>query len=246
MNSAPKLKTKGVEAVDKALRILSLFDSRSPTLSLGEISERSGLVKSSALRLLISLQNAGYITMTTDKRYAVGVEAFRIGQVYQHSLRLEEVIRPVLEDLVRKTGESGSFFRREGNMRVCLFRADTHQPLREHVAEGDAVEIGKGAAGHVFMTYGALAGDVPAGADDLARLPDVSIGERGPGIAGMSAPIFAVGQGMIGALSLSGPSLRLTEERITEMKPHVLAAAATICTRLGSPFYDAAGGGEAQ
>ncbi len=237
MGESKQLKTKGVEAVDKALRVLSLFGAGSTSLSLGDISERTGLVKSSVLRLMISLQAAGYVTLTPERRYAVGVEAFRVGQIYQSSLRLEHVIRPVLRQLVQQTGESGSFFRREGDMRVCLFREDTAQPLREHVAEGDAVAIGRGAAGHVFLDFQEYRGDVPAGAAGLARLPEVSVGERGPGLAGLSAPVFSIEGGMIGALTLSGPSVRLTDARIEEMKPFVLAAAAQISKVLGSPFY---------
>ena len=49
-------------------------------------------------------------------------------------------------------------------------------------------------------------------------------------------------KGMIGALSLSGPSIRLTPERIAQMKPTLMQAGAAICRALRSPFYDALGG----
>lgn len=234
----PVLKTKGVEAVDKALRILTLFSSQSPILSLHEISLKAGLVKSSTLRLLVSLQNAGLLSMTSDRRYAVGIEAFRIGSVYQRTFNLDSIMRPALKELVQRTGESVSFFRREGDMRVCIFREDTDAPLREHIAEGDAVPIGKGAAGHVFLTYGDHDGMQPATATELALLPMVTIGERGPDIAGMSVPIFALERGMIGALTLSGPATRFTPEKIEEMKPVLLRSAAGISRAMRSPFYE--------
>lgn len=233
-----KLKTKGVEAVDKALRILSLFDEGTTSLSLGEISARTGLVKSSVLRLMISLQNAGYVFATADKRYVVGVEAFRVGQLYRSAFSLEEVLRPALREMVRRTGESGSFFRREGDLRVCLFREDSDQPLREHVAEGAAAPIERGAAGHVLLDYERYDGRHVASAELLEELPYVSVGERGPGIAGLSAPVFSVERGMLGALSLSGPDMRFPPERIERMKPVVLAAAAKLSAALRSPFYE--------
>lgn len=234
---SPRLKTKGVEAVDKALKLLTLFDKGTSVLTLAELSERSGLVKSSTLRLLVSLQNAGFVAMTRDRRYTIGVEAFRIGRVYQQTFNLEALIRPALLDLVAATGESGSFFRREGSRRICLFREDTDQPLREHVAEGDAVEIGKGAAGHVFLDYEAIDGAAPADEEMLARLPIVSLGERGPGIAGISAPVFGLDEGLVGAISLSGPRTRFTEERIEMMKPLLLRSAAALSHALRSPYY---------
>lgn len=233
-----RLKTKGVEAVDKALKILSLFDSRTTELTLGEISARTGLVKSSVLRLMVSLQNAGYVVLTQDKRYAVGVEAFRVGRIYQQTFNLEAVVRPVLKDMVRATGESGSFFRREGRKRVCVFREDTDQLLREHIAEGDAVEIGKGAAGHVFVKCERISGDRIATAEELALLPEIAIGERAPGIAGLSVPVFSLDAGMIGALTLSGPMIRFDADRIETMKPVLLRAGARITHALRGRFYD--------
>jgi len=238
MEALVKLKTKGVEAVDKALGILMLFDTENPTLSLGDISERTGHVKSTALRLLVSLQNAGLVVPTSDKRYTVGAQAFRIGCVYQHTFRLDRIVRPALRKLVVATGESGSFFRREGNKRVCLFREDSHQVLREHVAEGEAVSLDKGAAGHVLTSFETIDGGHPGNPAALSSLPIIALGERGPDIAGMSAPIFAAGSGLIGALSLSGPRIRFTTEKIEEMKPVFLKAAADLSFELGSRFYE--------
>ncbi|MBT9385380.1 IclR family transcriptional regulator [Pseudooceanicola sp. CBS1P-1] len=232
------LKTKGVEAVYKALRILSLFDSSSKRLTLGDISQRTGLVKSSVLRLLVSLQSAGYLRMTPDKAYVVGPEAFRVGRIYQSTFNLEGEIRPVLKRLVAATGESASFFRREGQKRVCLYREDTNQLLREHIAEGDAVDIDKGAPSHVFIEYDMMRGDQPAPLDILEELPVISIGERGPGIAGLSVPIFGADGDMLGALTVSGPASRLTAAKIDEIQPLLMNGAATCCASLGARFYE--------
>ena len=238
IESPAKLKTKGVEAVDKALRILSLFEARNAELSLGDISLSMGLGKSSVLRLLVSLMEGGYVIATPSKRYTIGPEAFRVGRVYQQNSKLEPVIRPVLKQMVRESGESASFFQREGRKRICLFREDSDHLLREHVAEGDAVEIGKGAAGHVFVDYERLRGALPATSEMLSTLPIVSVGERGPGIAGLSVPIFDMDGAMIGALSLSGPSTRFPEDRIAELGLIVMHGARAISAGLRSRFYE--------
>ncbi|MCS0494573.1 IclR family transcriptional regulator [Ancylobacter sp. MQZ15Z-1] len=232
------LKTKGVEAVDKALHILSLFTADTPKLSLGEISQRSGYVKSTAMRLLISLQQAGLVVMQPDKSYMVGPQTFRLGHLYQRSLRLEPVVRPVLRALVLRTGESGSFFKREGNMRVCLFREDSSQVLREHVPEGEAVGLDKGAPGHVLSEFSDVDGTRPASDAQLARLPIVSLGQRGPDIAGIAAPVFGAAQGLVGAVTLSGPRTRFTPEVIEDMRPLVLEAARELTRALAGSFYD--------
>jgi DNA-binding IclR family transcriptional regulator len=238
METRPELKTKGVEAVDKALKILSLFEFGRPKLSLGEISAATGLAKSSILRLMISLQNSGYVNQTSDKRYTVGAETFRIGSIYQQNLNLETIVRPVLSEMVAECDESSSFFRREGQRRICVFREDANQLLREFVAEGDSAPISKGAAGTVFVWYEKIRGDEVASAPDLKRLPIISIGERTPGIAGMSVPVFSLTDGMIGALTLSGPVVRFSPEKIETMKNPLLRAGAKITRALGARFYD--------
>ncbi len=240
------LKTKGVEAVDKALHILSLFTTETPRLTLGEISQRSGYVKSTALRLLISLQTAELVMTGPDRTYMVGPQAFRLGHLYQRGLRLEPIVRPVLRALVLRTGESGSFFRREGNMRVCLFREDSSQVLREHVPEGEAVGLDKGAAGHVLTEFADVDGTRPATSVQLARLPVVALGERGPDIAGIAAPVFSADQGLMGALALSGPRTRFTPDAIAEMKPLVMQAAGELTRALAGSFYHGASVGPAR
>lgn len=236
-----KLRTRGVEAVDKALRVLGLFKDGAPELSLNEISQRSGIVKSSALRLLVSLRLAGYVTMTPDKRYRIGVEVFRLGQVYRQTFKLEHVVRPALATLVAETGESGSFYHREGGKRVCLFREDTKQVLREHIAEGESVDIGRGAAGRVLTTFEQESGGHPASKKIIAKLPFISLGERDPDIAGLSAPVFAAEHGLVGALAVSGPRTRFTAKKISVMAPILVRTAAYLTNELGGQFYGTLG-----
>ncbi len=116
------LKTKGVEAVDKALHILSLFYDGRPEAVARRDQPSQRLCEEHGPAAADIAQNAGLVVATPDKAYAIGPQAFRLGHLYQWNLRLEHVVRPVLRALVLRTGESGSFFRREGNMRVCLFR----------------------------------------------------------------------------------------------------------------------------
>ncbi|MFC5357653.1 IclR family transcriptional regulator [Azospirillum himalayense] len=233
------VKTQGVDAVKKALDILRAFSQEQPTLSLSEISKKTGYVKSTALRMLISLEESGFITANADKTYSVGSEAFRIGSLYQKTFRLEAVIRPVMRDMVNGTGESASFFRREGNQRICLFREDSAQALREHVAEGDVVALDRGAAGRVLLEFSDTNPLRPATPEMVARLPVISLGERDPDIAGVAVPILSATSGLAGALTLSGPAFRMTPERIAAMAPIVIAGGSRISAALGSTFYEA-------
>ena len=61
MSAAPKRKTKGVNAVNRALALLDVFIEAEPSLSLAELTKRTGLVKPTVLRFLLSLENSGYV-----------------------------------------------------------------------------------------------------------------------------------------------------------------------------------------
>lgn len=232
-----ELKTKSVDAVVRALRILKIFDHGAPELSLAEISRRTGFVKSTCMRMLLSLAEEGLISVTPERRYTLGPEVYRLGKCYSGGFRLESHVRPVMKSLVAETNECVSFFQRVGNRRMCLFREDSEQVLREHVAEGDTVTLDRGAAGRVLMQFARVDAMQAAPAEVLADLPFVSIGERDSEIAGVSAPVFSNAAGLVGAIAISGPLSRLTPDRIAVLAPRISDAAILLSHRLGARFY---------
>ncbi|SDH98433.1 IclR family transcriptional regulator [Alloyangia pacifica] len=230
-------KTKSVEAVIRALQVLKLFDKSTQELSLAEISRRTGMVKSTALRMLVSLAEEQMVTVTADRKYALGPEIYRLGKAYTSGFNLESHVRPAMQQLVLDANECVSFFQRIGNRRMCLFREDSDHLLREHVAEGDTVSLDRGAAGRVLTTFPKQDPNLTAPLRTLEQLPLVSIGERDAEINGLAAPVFSAAQGLVGALTISGPKSRLTESYIEELKPKVLRTAANLSARLGARFY---------
>ena len=87
---------EGVASADRALTVLSAFRKGDRALSLAELAARTGLVKSTIMRLCISLEKFDLIERLEDGRYRLGVEAARLGSVYQQSFALEERVIPVL------------------------------------------------------------------------------------------------------------------------------------------------------
>ena len=64
----------GAAAVDRALTLLSAFRPGDSALGLVELAQRTQLYKSTALRLLASLEHARLIQKLDDGRYALGVQ----------------------------------------------------------------------------------------------------------------------------------------------------------------------------
>jgi DNA-binding IclR family transcriptional regulator len=223
---------KGVDAVDRALAILRCYEEDRTALTLTEIAERTGFYKSTVLRLAVSLESAGFLVRRPDKTYALGAELMRLGSIYVRSFRLEDHVRPVLHALRSETGESASFFRREGECRICLFREETLHGVRDHIREGDMLSLERGAAGRVLTRFEPTQINAKELAKRLRQLPEISSGERDTETAAIAAPVFD-SAGLIGALSISGPMTRFGPKEARRMTPHLLKATRDLSVRLG-------------
>lgn len=222
----------GVEAVDRALTILRCFREGDTALSLAELAERTGFYKSTILRLAVSLESGGFLVRRNDKSFALGHELMRLGSLYQRSFQLEPYVRPVLRRLLDLTGESASFFRREEDRRVCLFREDSTHGIRDHIREGDSLTLAAGAAGHVLTLFAPDATD----RSFFAALPVLSFGERDSEIAAAAVPVFSAREGLVGALTVSGPMSRFTPTKIAEIGPALISAGRDLSSVLGGRY----------
>jgi len=224
----------GVEAVDRALAILRTFDVGHERQTLTELATRTGFYKSTILRLARSLETAGYITREEGGgAFTLGAEPMRLAAVYRRGAALEASVRPVLRLLRDETGESASFFRRQGDWRQCLYREETRRAIRDHLMEGDVLPLNIGAGGRVLREFGDAAGP-EAWAQRYAELPYVSFGERDPETAAVSAPVFGHGA-LLGAISISGPRTRITPERAPEIGQRLMQRAEGLSRLLGGP-----------
>jgi DNA-binding IclR family transcriptional regulator len=221
----------GVAAVDRALSILAAYSERDDGLTLAELAQRTGLYKSTILRLISSLQRYGYVKRLADGRYFLGPTVLRLGGLYQRQLRLVDYVVPALKTLLAQCGESVSFSIREGNVRVCLHRVDSAHAIRDHIREGDVLPLERGAGGKIFLAFGGADGKA---FDRIREQMVVSArGERDPELGGVASPVFGVGQALLGALTVSGPLSRLDARRMAQLEPMVLRAAAALTQALG-------------
>jgi DNA-binding IclR family transcriptional regulator len=203
----------GVAAVERALSILDALTEDKVTLA--DLSKRTGLYKSTLLRLAKSLEKFGYVLRTEDGCYRVGAKALLLGSLYQRHFRTADIVPPVLRKIVDELHEGASFYVADGDQRVVLHRAEASRAVRDAVHEGDRFSLTQGAAGHVLRAFSGVRGE------RLDRVRDAmyaaSYGERDPETAAVAVPVFAARNRLVGALNVSGPRYRieaLGEERI--------------------------------
>jgi DNA-binding IclR family transcriptional regulator len=225
--------SQGVAAVNRALSILQAFEGETEALTLALLARRTGLYKSTLLRLIASLQAFGYIVQLPTGRYQLGPTPFRLGAVYQRANRLHDHVMPVLRRLVAEGTESPSFHvRHDQKLRLCVFRVDSQHSTLDRVEAGALLPLDRGAAGKVILAFD---GSVQNEALNEIRRNFIamSFGERDPDCAGIAAPVFGAENRLIGALSVSGPKPRFTPESKARMSELVLDAAVELTRALG-------------
>jgi len=199
----------GVAAVERALAILECFEAGEDSLSLKTLADRTGLYKSTILRLCVSLEKYGYLRRREDGQFQLGPTLWRLGVQYRNRFDAAAHIRPVLKHLSEVTGESASFYVRDGDARICLIRHNSSQPIRHHLDEGVRLPLDRGAAGHLIRAY------TESGRDDGRQIRTagyaVSLGERDPDTASIAVPVLGADGTFLGALVVSGLGSRFDE-----------------------------------
>ena len=183
--------------VERALALLSVV-TESPT-SLTECARRTELPASTALRLLRTLEAAGFATRNAQGDYGAGPRMIQLGAraVGQHELT--RLARPALDRIVAATGES-TYLSVRGVGATALYVAQ---------AEGTH------AVRHISWVGRAVATEGLA----IGRVLDGDVGDSGyvaerdrqePDVTAIVAPVRSPG-GVIGALSMLGPTYRIDE-----------------------------------
>lgn len=220
----------GVAAVERAFAILHAFKAGDMSLSLHDLAKRTGMYKSTILRLMATLIQEHCIVKLDDGTYQLGSMLLHWGGLYQASLNLDDHVPAILKRLAQQTGEGASFFTREDTVRVCLYRVDSSKSIRDHVRTGDLLPLDKGAAGRVLTSFDPT---LTSPSEFPSRPLIATVGEREPDIAAIAAPVFGAGQSLRGALALSGPASRFSLDLVPQMSEAVISAAAELTRRLG-------------
>jgi len=110
-----------VEALARGLDVLGCFNASRREMTLSDIAAAADLARPTARRLLLTLQELGYVRLS-EGAYSLTPRVLSLGSAYASSLGLWDAARPHLEDLVRHTGESSSMAQLDGSDIVYVAR----------------------------------------------------------------------------------------------------------------------------
>jgi len=199
----------GVGVLDKAMYLLDIVEYSQP-IAFPELVGRTGFPKTTAHRLVLALEVHGFLRRDDDGHFVTG-SRFATGGT------LSQIAQPILRRLTAQTGESSQLYVRRGRFRLCVVSVESPEELRTTVPVGSLLIIERGSGGRL------LNGDPEA----LRRGWAQSVGERVPGIASVSAPIYDATM-VVAALSISGPIERLGTSPGERYADTVVAAAEQI------------------
>lgn len=220
----------GVRSVARALDILSLLTEDRPTMSLRDIVAETGLAKTTVIRLTQTLEQLGLL-WSVPQGFMAGPALWRWAHLTARTWELQLETRQSMRELAEQHRETVNLYVRRDIFRVCIAQQESTQSLRHVVRVGDELPMWGGASSRVLLNGAAdpllerIADTSPSGRKLLPRLRDgvaeaaangfaVSHGEREAGITAVAVPIRGKSGDVVAALSLSGPSIRFTEERI--------------------------------
>lgn len=219
----PTADTSGVVAVTRALRLMEAFGVTDAQLTLAEMSRRTGMHKTTALRIARTLAIDNYMVQKEDGRWRLGRAVGWLGACYQATFDVHDIVEPVLRELATQTAESASFYVREGNQRTCLARVDGPRTIRHHVRVGIALPLELGAPGRVILAFSGEPGEPYESIRQ--RGFHFSRGEREAEVSSVSAPVFGMKWRLLGSVCISGPTSRLPQARLLELSKTVIQTA---------------------
>ena len=139
-----------VEALARGLDILASFGADHRSMSLSEVASAAGLARPTARRLLLTLEELGYVR-SADGTFQLTPKVMNLGMAYVSALGLWDIARPHLESLVARTGESSSMAQLDGSDIVYVARVSVPKLIALRVEIGTHFPAAQTSQGKVLL-----------------------------------------------------------------------------------------------
>jgi DNA-binding IclR family transcriptional regulator len=213
----------------KITEILDAFSLSRPSMTLGEIQQATGLPTSTVQRLVSNMVAQKLLDRAGDQ-IRIGARMAYWAATAVKDLDVLSVVNPVLKEIRDKTGETACFFKVEQTFRVCVALAETRHALRRDMYVGKVIPLHAGSASRVLLAWNPelaekiLAAPLEPLTDGTVTSPDelrtliaqakadgyaITAGEREDSASGLSAPVFDSAADIVGAITISGPTIRM-------------------------------------
>ncbi len=132
--------------------VLNLFIEHSE-LSFQEIINLSGIPKTSVYRMLLSLEEMGFLEKGRDAKYRLGLLFLKFGHLVSARLDLRQIAYPLMNDLHNDVKEAINLIVKEGNEAIYIEKIDTKQKVRLYTAIGRKSPLYAGACSRSILSF---------------------------------------------------------------------------------------------
>lgn len=245
-----------VQVLDRALDMLDLLAAH-PGLTLSEVAERIDQPPSTVHRLLHAMAARGIVESDpSTQAWNIGPATFRLGSAFMRRSGIVERARPVLQALMRHTGETANLGILNGDAVLFVSQAETQETIRAFFPPGTRSPLHASGIGKALLAFGrpeilraCLEGpglarftdktltSPEALMADLARIRSRGFSfddeERTTGMRCIAAPVFDLTGEAVAGVSVSGPTSRIGLEHVKTLGAAVAAAAAGLTRAMG-------------
>jgi DNA-binding IclR family transcriptional regulator len=246
-----------MKSIKSALDVLNCFTDDNREQGVSEISRQLGMHKSKVSRILSTLATGDLLVKSeSNRKYRLGPKILRWAAILLSQTELRTLALPYMEELKRKTGETVNLFVLEGDCRICIERVESPQGIRMVSRIGEPIPLPAGAVGKLLLAYlpekkrkelikrVKLTHVTPKTITCKKELDNElqkirkqgfakSFQERVPLAGSLAAPIKNYTGEVIAALSIGGPVMRFTPQRVREYLISLKETAHQISRELG-------------
>lgn len=245
-----------IKSLDRALEVLiALGEMQSGTLS--EVAGELGQSPATVYRVLTTFQGRGFADFDErSQEWSIGPAAFLTGSHFLRRTSLVERARPIMRELMQATGETANLgIERDGKV-LFLGQVETHATIRAFFPPGTASAMHASGIGKALLCrmddkrqrQVLAASQLEAFTPHTLTDPEAMIAdlqeakargyaydgeERNIGMRCIAAPVFNVFGEVVAGISVSGPTSRITDDRIVALADDVMDAAARLTRAIG-------------
>jgi DNA-binding IclR family transcriptional regulator len=140
------------KTVVRSMDILNLFLTHSK-LSFNEMVLFSGIPKTSVYRMVISLEEMGFLDKDKDGKYSLGLLFLQFGHLVAERLDIRQIALPIMQKLHHEVGEAVNLIVQDGKEAIYIEKLDTKQPVRLYTAIGRRSPLYAGACSRVILAF---------------------------------------------------------------------------------------------
>jgi len=246
-----------IKSVDRALYLLEIMAGENRELELMELCKKTHISTATLYRLLQTLKDRGFVTQNPyTGKYRLGLKLLELGQVVVEQIELRRIALPFLQELMEKTGETANLVILDEDKAVYIEKVESPASLRMFLRIGKQAPAHATGVGKVLLA--SLSSEklqkiinhktLPKLTENTITSPEklkkelekirkegfaIDNEECEVGAKCIAAPIMDYRKEVVAAVSISGPSARLTEDRVKNLVRVVKEIAHKISEKLG-------------